>query len=88
MGSISRQLTPLVIHSLKGGHTHTHTHSHTHIHMQTHTYGHPHRINFKKPGTYRLQAGMPGLKMPTAFNTLLTVLQFKVVTRKSATDST
>ena len=35
MGSISHHIMPLVINSLKGGHTHTHRHTHTHTHTQT-----------------------------------------------------
>ena len=51
-------ITPLVINNLGRGHTHTGTHTHTQ--MNTHT-DDPHRINFKKPGARRLQAGVPGL---------------------------
>ena len=54
MGSISRHIMPLVINSLRGGHTHTHTHKHTHTHTDD-----PHKINFKKPGACSLR--MPGL---------------------------
>ena len=32
---ITPQITPLVIHSLGGGHTHTHIHTHTHTHTHT-----------------------------------------------------
>ena len=52
MGSISRHITPLVINSLGGGHTRKHTHTHIHTHTDD-----PHRINFKKPGVRRPQAG-------------------------------
>ena len=34
---------PLVVNSLRGGHTHTRKQTHTHT-------DDPHRINFKKPG--------------------------------------
>ena len=37
---------PLVIYSLRGGHTNTHIYTCTHIYM--HTY--PHESDFKKPG--------------------------------------
>ena len=49
--SISHHITPLVIHSLGGGHTDTHTHSRIH----------PHRSDFKKPGA-RCGRHAPGLK--------------------------
>ena len=56
MESISCNITPLVINSLRGGHTHTHTphtQTHTHANTQTHTYTDDlHRINFKKPGVH------------------------------------
>ena len=55
MGSISYHIIPLVINSLGGGHTHTYTHTSKHTHTD-----YPHRINFKKPGERRPQAGMPG----------------------------
>ena len=35
MESISRNITPLVINSLGGGHKHTNTHTHTHTHTHT-----------------------------------------------------
>ena len=33
---------PIVINSLRGGHTHTHTHTLTHTHTNTHTHTHIH----------------------------------------------
>ena len=45
MGSISHHIKPLVINSLRGGHTHTQTHTHTHTFAD--------RSNSKKPGTRR-----------------------------------
>ena len=54
MGSISHHITPLVINSLRGGHTHTHTQTHMHTFVD--------RSNSKKPGTRRPQACAPGLK--------------------------
>ena len=48
MGSISCQITPLVINSLGWTHIHTHacTHTHvrTHAHAHTHTHTHTHRL--------------------------------------------
>ena len=52
---------PLIINSLRHGHTCTHTQTHTHTHTHTNTYVYTnthtnmhtnnlHRINFKKPG--------------------------------------
>jgi len=35
-GSISHHITPLVINSLRGGHTNTHTHTHTHTQAYRH----------------------------------------------------
>ena len=35
MGSISHHITPLVIHSLGGGHINTHTHTHTDVRTET-----------------------------------------------------
>ena len=35
MGSISHHITPLVVHSLRGGHTHTHANTHAYRHLQT-----------------------------------------------------
>ena len=49
MGLILHHITPLVVNSLKGGHTHTYTHTHT-VNL--------HRINFKKPGARQPVAGM------------------------------
>ena len=54
MGFISRHIMPLVINSL--GHRHTDTDASTHT-------DNPHRINFKKPGECRPQAGIHGLKV-------------------------
>ena len=54
--SISRHIMLLVINSLGGGHTHTHAHKHTCIHLRIES-------NSKKPGTRRLAAGAPGLKI-------------------------
>ena len=55
-------IMPLLINSLRGGHTHIHTHAHTHTRTHTHTHAHTHthtqththtdvadKINFKKP---------------------------------------
>ena len=53
MGFISCHITPLIINSIRGGHTHTHKH------VNTRTYRRPHRNNFKKPGA----TGPPGLKL-------------------------
>ena len=50
MGSTSSYITPLVINSLRGGHTHMYID----IHGQS---------NSKKPDACRPQAGAPGLKM-------------------------
>ena len=54
MGSISH-ITPLVIHSLGGGHTHINTHTHTHTHINIRTFAD--RSNYKKLGARRPQAG-------------------------------
>ena len=51
MWFISHHITPLVINSLRGGHTYMHKHK------RTHTYRHLHRNNFKKPGAHRPVAG-------------------------------
>ena len=48
---------PLVINSLRGGHTHTHTHRHTHTHTDARI-----KSNFKKPGVCGQRPCMPGLK--------------------------
>ena len=46
MGSISHHIMPLVIDSLRGGHTHARKHTYTHTDDLN-------RINFKKPGMCR-----------------------------------
>ena len=52
MGPVSHHNMPLVINSLRGGHTNTHTHTHTHA--NTHAYRHS--------GTEAIPvAGAPGL---------------------------
>ena len=56
MGSISHHNTSLVINSLNGGDKHTHTHTHTYTNIHTHT-DDPRRINLKKLGVHRPQAG-------------------------------
>ena len=50
MKSISRHIMPLVMNSLGSGHTHTRKHTLTHT-------DNPHRIDFKKAGARRPQAG-------------------------------
>ena len=56
MGSTSSYITPLVINSLRGGHTHTQTHTHMYIDIHG-------QSNSKKPDACQPQAGAPGLKM-------------------------
>ena len=74
MGSISRHITPLVIHSLRGGHTHTHKS----INIQTCV----DRSNYKKPRRGLATAApatgryVPGkFTIALAFNTKLATLE-------------
>ena len=59
MGSISHHIMPLVINSLRGGHTHKHT------------YRRLHRNNFNKPGAPPCGWRVAGLK--TDFNFYLEI---------------
>ena len=55
MESLSHHITPLVVHSLGGGHTLTHTHAHTHTHTHTphtHTNTHTHAHTDTHPHTH------------------------------------
>ena len=58
MGSISPNITPIVINSLRGGHTHTH--KHTCIPTFTN------RSNSKKPGAHQPAANARLFKKPPA----------------------
>ena len=54
MGSISCQVTSIVINSLGGGHTHANTHTHTHTQTSA-------QKQFKNPGAPAYGQHMPGL---------------------------
>ena len=51
---ISHHVTPLVVYSLRGGHTYAHTHACMHARTHAHTHAdNLHAINFKEPGVHR-----------------------------------
>ena len=77
MGSISHHITPLVISSLKGGHTHTCKHTHTHTHTRIQTFAD--RSNSKKPGTLACGWRAPGLKIISPESLCITLSNYVAI---------